>query len=67
MDYWELNQYVDAHIGDADVCVQKLREWRQEGLDVAVLDLCHAYLQIHVDKLFWPDRWAKILLHLFWL
>ena len=44
MDYWELNRYVDAHTANADVCVQKLRGWRQKGTNAAVLDLRRAYL-----------------------
>ena len=54
LDYRELNGFVDAYTGNADVCAQKLREWRQQGSDVAVLDLRKAYLQIHVHKSLWP-------------
>lgn len=60
MDYRELNQYVDVHTADADVCMQKLREWRQEGSDIAVLDLHSAYLQIHVDKSLWRFQTVQI-------
>ena len=28
MDYRELNEHVDAYTASADVCAQKLREWR---------------------------------------
>ena len=54
MDYRELNGHVDAYTARADVCSQKLREWRMEGSDVSVLDLRRAYLQVHVHKSLWP-------------
>ena len=60
MDYWELNKYVDAHTANVDVYEQKLREWRQKGSKVAVLDLCQANLQVHVDKSLWPFQTFKI-------
>ena len=61
MDYRELNKYIDVHTANADVCVQKLREWRQKGSNVAVLDLCWAYLQVHVDKSLWPFQTVRKL------
>ena len=60
MDYLELNKYVDTYTANADVCSQKLREWRQQGPNVAVLDLCRAYLQVHVDKPLWPFQTVEI-------
>ena len=48
MDYRELNKYVDAFTGTADVCAQKLREWRQQGANVSLLDLRRAYLQVKI-------------------
>ena len=48
--YRELNGFVDV----AEVCTQKLREWRQQGVNESLLDLRKAYLQIHVDKVLWP-------------
>ena len=54
LDYRELNQYVDAFTADADVCASKLREWRQQGANVSLLDLRKAYLQIQVDESLWP-------------
>lgn len=39
LDYRELNEHVDAFTAHADVCAQKLREWRQAGSNVSVLDL----------------------------
>ena len=49
-----------AHTANVDVCAQKLREWRQRGSNVAMLDLHLAYLQVHVDKLSWPFQTVKI-------
>ena len=45
MDYRELNEHVDAFT--ADICTAKLREWCQQGVNVALLDLQRAYLQVH--------------------
>ena len=39
MDYSELNDHVEAYTTRADVCSQKLRDWRRKGSDVSVLDL----------------------------
>ena len=39
LDFRELNGYVDAYTAHADVCKQKLREWRKKGSNVSVLDL----------------------------
>ena len=46
--------FVDAFTANAEVCTQKLREWRRQGVNVSLLDLRNAYLQIHVDKVLWP-------------
>ena len=54
LDYWELNGFVDAFIANAEVCMQKLREWRRQGVNVSLLDLQNAYLQIHINKVLWP-------------
>ena len=47
------------------VCTAKLREWPQQGSNVSQLDLQKAYLQIRVDKLWWPFQtyisWLKVL------
>ena len=34
MHYWERNEHVDAYMANTDVCMQKLRVWRQEGSNV---------------------------------
>ena len=43
MDSWELNQYVDTFIADADVCASKLWRWFQHGPNVCLFDLRRAY------------------------
>jgi len=48
MDFRELNRHVDAFTASADVCAEKLHEWRRQGTKVAVIDLRRAYLQVHV-------------------
>lgn len=54
LDFRELNGFVDARTADADVCADRLREWRRQGSNTVLLDLSSAYLQIHVDKSLWP-------------
>ena len=49
LDYRELNGFVDAFTANAEVCAQNLREWRRQGVNMSLLDLRNAYLQIHVD------------------
>lgn len=39
LDFRELNTRVDAFTADADVCADKLREWRKLGVNVSVIDL----------------------------
>lgn len=46
MNFWELNTYVDDFMTKVNVCVEKLREWRQ-GTKISILDLGKVYLQIH--------------------
>jgi len=54
MDFRELNTHVDTFTASADVCADKLREWRRLGTNVAIVDLRKAYLQIHVHESLWP-------------
>lgn len=54
MNYQKFNQYVDAYKASSDVCTQKLWERRQEGSNIAMLDLRLAYLHINVDKSLCP-------------
>ena len=53
MDFRELNSHVDAFIANADVCSDKIREWRRLGTNVAIVDLRRAYLQIRVHESLW--------------
>ena len=46
IDYRESNNFVDTYTANADVCAQKLQEWRQQGSNVVTLDLRRAYLQV---------------------
>ncbi|KRX70161.1 hypothetical protein T06_14873 [Trichinella sp. T6] len=48
------NAHTENHTADADVCSQKLRKWRRQGVNVALIDLKKAYLQIRIDKSLWP-------------
>ena len=54
MDFRELNTHVDAFTASADVCADKLREWRRQATNVTVIDLRRAYLQVHVHESLWP-------------
>ena len=54
MDYCELNAHVDTFTVDANVCASKLREWRQQGSNVSLLDLRKVYLQVRVSETMWP-------------
>ena len=54
LNYRELNGFVDAFTANAEGCAQKQREWQRQGINVSLLDLRNAYLQIHVDKALWP-------------
>ena len=54
LDFREVNTYIDAYTGDADVCADKLREWRKMGARVTMVDLAKAYLQVRVEESLWP-------------
>ena len=54
MDYRELNEHVNMFMGNADVCVAKLRELCKKGANVLLLDLRRVYLQFSIDKSLWP-------------
>ena len=45
LDYREVNQFVSSSGATADVCGDKLREWRQMPKDCAILDLKDTYMQ----------------------
>ena len=54
LDFRELNGFIDTYTAEADVCAEKLREWRKQGVNVSAVDLKNAYLQIRVHKSLWP-------------
>ena len=60
MDYRELNNFVDTYTANADICAQKLQEWRQQGSNVATLDLRITYLQVQVYQLLCPFQTIMI-------
>ncbi|KAK4326819.1 hypothetical protein Pmani_002676 [Petrolisthes manimaculis] len=51
LDFRELN---DTFTADSDVCADKLWEWRKQGINLSMVDLKKAYLQIHIHESFWP-------------
>ena len=59
MDFREVNSYIDAYTGNADVCADKLREWRKMGQRVSMVDLAKAYLQVKVEKKLWPYQMVE--------
>lgn len=48
MVFRELNTHIDAFTADADVCADRLCEWRRQGESVSVIDLRKDYLQIKI-------------------
>ena len=60
MDFRQLNYHVDVFTVNADVCTAKLREWRQKGSNVSLLDLKRAYIQVRVQKTLRPFQAVKI-------
>jgi len=60
LDYRELNKSIQSHPGGSvPICAERLRKWRQVGINTAVLDLKKAYLQIYVDKSQWVYQAVK--------
>ena len=61
MDYRELNAYVESHTGEGvvDVCAEKIRQWRRECGELALVDLRNAYLQIHIEEKLWRYQLVK--------
>ena len=53
LDYRELNDHVDPFTACADIYTEKLREWRQAGSNVSMLDLRKTYLQVCVHQSLW--------------
>ena len=60
LDFREVNTYIDAYTGEADVCADKLREWRKMGAQVTMVDLTKAYLQIRVEERLWPYQTVMV-------
>ena len=50
MDYSKLHEHIDVYTAGADICANKLKEWWQQGLNVTVLDLRQAYLQMNIER-----------------
>lgn len=50
LDYRELNDAVQSHTADSEVCPETLRRWRLMGDRLGVVDLKNAYLQLHVRR-----------------
>ena len=59
MDFRELNRHIDAFTREADVCADKLRDWRRRGVNVSMVDLKKAYLQIGVREELWPYQTVR--------
>ncbi|KAK4319771.1 hypothetical protein Pmani_009323 [Petrolisthes manimaculis] len=54
LDFRELNTHIDTFTADSDVCADKLREWRKQGINLSMVDLKKAYLQTHIHESLWP-------------
>ena len=50
LDFRELNQSVQSHTADSEVCPETLRRWRLMGDRLGLVDLKNAYLQLHVRR-----------------
>ena len=63
MDFRLLNKCIETHTNNAvPVCADRLRKWRQQGPDAALLDLKKAYLQVRVCSSLWcyqAVRWKN--------
>lgn len=53
LDFRELNECLSPHTADADVCREKIREWRRRGSNITMIDLRKAYMQINVAQSLW--------------
>uniref|UniRef100_A0A5S6Q5E2 Reverse transcriptase domain-containing protein n=1 Tax=Trichuris muris TaxID=70415 RepID=A0A5S6Q5E2_TRIMR len=60
MDFRELNDYMETYTANADVFADKMREWWRQGVNVSMIDLKSAYLQIHVDEALWPYQAVEV-------
>ena len=50
LDFRELNEAIQSHTADSEVCPETLRRWRLMGDRLGVVDLKNAYLQLHVIR-----------------
>ena len=58
MDYHELNDHMNAKTARANICSQRLRDWRRDGCDELVLNLS---LSLSVcDRSLWPFQFVLI-------
>lgn len=60
MDYHKLNHHIDAFAANADVCADKVCEWRYKGSNVSLLDLKRVYPQVHTHMALWLFQTVKI-------
>ena len=63
MDFRELNTHINTFTADFDVCADKLRKWRRQGVNVTTIDHRKTYLQIHTHKSLWPYQTAEFKIH----
>ena len=54
-DYRKFNEHVDA-----DIYTPRLRKWLQQGVNVTLLDLFRAYLQVQVHESLWTYQTVLI-------
>ena len=53
LDFRELNTFIEAFTTNTDACADKLRDWRQFGENVSIIDLSSAYMQLKIDEKLW--------------
>ena len=53
LDFRELNTFIEAFTANTDVYADKLRDWRQFGENVSIIDLSSAYMQLKIDEKLW--------------
>lgn len=60
LDYRRLNKNIESYSGKSvPICADRLRQWRQQGVNASMLDLKKAYLQIRVDRELWVNQAVK--------
>ncbi|KRZ03641.1 hypothetical protein T4B_11122 [Trichinella pseudospiralis] len=55
MDFRELNAHIESYTAVADVCSEKLREWRSQDVNAALIDLKKANSHHHMPMAFAGD------------